>query len=145
MNATYTDVSGPASETASNSQLSLLTARFVWMVAVYVIAVIGNTILITVSFRRKSYRNITNFFNLNLAASDLLKVVFFVPIYLVYCENETWSLGVLACRTYFPVFYTAFISSVLLLMCLSWERYNLVVKPLNTQVMIKLNCLLKFY
>lgn len=118
----------------SLNTVSLITTRFLWMVLVFLATIIGNTILITVSLRNRSYRNITTFFNLNLAVSDIIKVIFFIPAYLVYCYKETWRLGLAACRTFLPIFYTAFVSSLLLLMCLSWERYNLVVKPLKTQV-----------
>ena len=116
------------------SNEGLMAPRIAWMSTVFIVCVIGNGILIIVTLRKKKYQNITNFFNLNLSVSDILKVVTFVPVYLVYWKNESWPLGLTGCRATYVFFYTGYGASVMLLMCLSWERYNLVVKPLKKQV-----------
>ncbi|XP_048578054.1 prolactin-releasing peptide receptor [Nematostella vectensis] len=57
------------------------------------LSAIGNLLLVSVIVTKKRFHNVTNIYNLNLSASDLLKVLVYVPVYLVYASKMTWPLG----------------------------------------------------
>ncbi|XP_075947614.1 neuropeptide Y receptor type 2 [Anarhichas minor] len=59
--------------------------------------VIGNSLVIYVVFRFKTLRNVTNFFIVNLAVSDLLVNTLCLPFTLVYTLEVEWNLGQVLC------------------------------------------------
>ncbi|EDO41084.1 predicted protein [Nematostella vectensis] len=114
---------------------AMAVVRNVWMSSIVVLSAIGNLLLVLVIVTKKRFHNVTNIYNLNLSASDLLKVLVYVPVYLVYASKKTWPVGGQAgCRGMYLLFFTAYGASLLTLGALSFERYRLIVHPLRKQV-----------
>lgn len=108
--------------------------RNTWMSVAMILSLIGNILLILVITRNGRFHNVTNAYNLALSVSDLVKVLSFIPLYLVYADLKSWPFGKEGCRLFNVVFSTSFGVSILILMCLSFERYHLIVKPARKQV-----------
>uniref|UniRef100_A0ABM0MEN2 Neuropeptide FF receptor 1-like n=1 Tax=Saccoglossus kowalevskii TaxID=10224 RepID=A0ABM0MEN2_SACKO len=66
--------------------------------AVFVAAVIGNTLVIIVVARNAHMRNVTNYFLVNLAVADLLVAMFCVPFQLGYDIYTNWVYGTAMCK-----------------------------------------------
>ena len=112
----------------------LFICRLIWQSIVLVSCSVGNGLLIAAIARSRKHHNVTNFFIVNLSVSDLIKVVSYVPSDSIYLKDGSWQLGRGACIVFNLGFYVSYSSSVLILMCLTWERYNMVVFPLKKQV-----------
>lgn len=89
--------------------------------------------------RKGKFRNVSNVFNLNLAAADFIRAVVFTPVYLEYARTKSWPLGFVGCRLMYVVLYSTFGVTVLTLVCLSWDRYKATVHPLKKQVRVITN------
>ncbi|KAK3721848.1 hypothetical protein QZH41_008992 [Actinostola sp. cb2023] len=108
--------------------------RNTWMSIAMTLSIVGNLLLILVISRNGRFHNVTNAYNLSLSVSDLLKVVSFIPIYLVYADLKTWPFGLAGCQIFKLIFFSSFGVSILTLMCLSFERYHLIIKPTKKQL-----------
>lgn len=116
--------------------------RNAWMSVAISLSIFGNLLLILVISRRQRSHNVTNVYNLNLSFSDLVKVVFYIPVYLVAAERKSWPYGLAGCQALNVILYTSFGVSVLTLMSLGFERYHLILHPTKKQVSVSVwnNC-----
>lgn len=120
-------------------------ARNTWMSITISLSILGNLLLIVVISRRRRFHNVTNAYNLNLSLSDLLKVFSLIPVYVIAADLKSWPFGLAGCRALNVMLYTSFGVSVLTLMCLSFERYRLIIHPTKKQVMISFICANDFF
>ncbi len=98
---------------------------------------IGNILVMLVVIRNKhQYKNTTNLFILNLAAADLLFLVFCVPFHaVIYTVQHGWPFGQFMCKFVHLVQYSSMIASILTLVTMSFDRYLAVGYPLRTKHM----------
>ena len=110
--------------------------RTIWLSIVFVFGTVGNLLLFAVILRRGRIINVTNLFNLNLAVADLIRILLFIPTYLVYSAYDEWPswLGLGGCKTVFMIFQSSMTVSILTLMFMSMERHQAVVHPLKKPV-----------
>ncbi|CAF1443375.1 unnamed protein product [Adineta steineri] len=100
-------------------------------VIVFIVGTIGNLLVIIVIQRNRSMRTVTNMFIMNLAAADLLVLVFCLPATVVQDVTKTWFFGLALCKFVNYVQNMSISVSVLTLMAISIERYQAIVHPLK--------------
>ncbi|XP_076348076.1 cholecystokinin receptor type A-like [Tachypleus tridentatus] len=113
---------------------------FVWTVSattlvclysiIFIAAILGNVMVITILLHNKRMRTVTNTFLLNLAISDLLLGVFCMPFTLVGSLLRNFIFGDVMCRL-IPYLQAVSVSvSVWTLVFISLERYFAICRPL---------------
>lgn len=101
---------------------------------IFLIGLSGNLLTCTVIARRKKMRNPTNLYLLSLASSDLLVLLFGMPleIYELW-QNYPFPFGEGGCYFKTFLFETVCFASILNVTALSVERYIAVLHPLKTR------------
>ncbi|XP_072547213.1 atypical chemokine receptor 4b [Salminus brasiliensis] len=98
----------------------------IFLPVVYALALVvglaGNSMVVFVYLSRKRLRTLTDVFILNLAFADLL-LLFTLPFWAADAVNG-WELGVAACKITSALYTTNFSCSMLLLACISVDRYR---------------------
>ncbi|XP_026860140.2 atypical chemokine receptor 4 isoform X1 [Electrophorus electricus] len=87
-----------------------------------VVGLAGNSMVVFVYLSRKRLRTLTDVFILNLAFADLL-LLFTLPFWAADAING-WEIGVAACKITSAFYTTNFSCSMLLLACISVDRYR---------------------
>ncbi|XP_076868379.1 atypical chemokine receptor 4b [Brachyhypopomus gauderio] len=102
----------------------------VFLPVVYALALVvglaGNSMVVFVYLSRKRLRTLTDVFILNLAFADLL-LLFTLPFWAADAVNG-WEIGVVACKITSALYTTNFSCSMLLLTCISVDRYRALTK-----------------
>lgn len=103
---------------------------------IFIISVIGNTLVCIVVVRRRRMRTVTNLFVLNLAASDLAITCICIPFDIPVQENNyKWPYGGFACKLLYPLQTVAMFASIFTLTAVSLNRFWAIVYPLRKQMM----------
>lgn len=106
----------------------------VFLPVVYAIALIlglaGNSLVIFVYLSHKRLRTLTDVFILNLAFADLL-LLLTLPFWAADAVNG-WQIGTAACKITSAMYTTNFTCSMLLLACISIDRYRALVRGSTT-------------
>ncbi|XP_042219789.1 uncharacterized protein LOC121864697 [Homarus americanus] len=109
------------------------SVRIPCYVIIFLLGVIGNTLVIVTLLQNRKMRTITNVFLLNLAFSDLLLGVFCMPFTLVGSLLRDFIFGPVMCRL-IPYFQAVSVSvSVWTLVAISLERYYAICQPLRSR------------
>lgn len=103
-------------------------------VFIFLVGLTGNLLTCTVIARHKKMRNPTNLYLLSLALSDLLVLLFGMPleIYELW-QNYPFPFGESGCYFKTFLFETVCFASILNVTALSVERYIAVLHPLKTR------------
>ncbi|XP_067285191.1 pyroglutamylated RF-amide peptide receptor isoform X1 [Pseudorasbora parva] len=105
---------------------------FVVMYAIiFVLALVGNSLVVYVVARKRATRTATTVFICSLAVSDLLITFFCIPFTLLQNISSEWLGGVLVCKTVPFVQTTAIVTGILTMTCIAIERYQGIVYPLK--------------
>ena len=97
---------------------------------------IGNLlVMIVVIINKDHFKNTTNLFILNLAAADLLFLIFCVPFHAVIYTRPGWPFGQFMCKFVHLVQYSSMLASIFTLVAMSLDRYLAVGYPLRTKHM----------
>ncbi|ELT88345.1 hypothetical protein CAPTEDRAFT_89755 [Capitella teleta] len=116
---------------------------FIFLYAVvFLLAFIGNILVITVVLKHRRMRTITNFFLANLAVADLAVGIFCVLPNLSLNLSPTWILGKAMCKLYFFVQTMSYTASIIILTVISIERYVAIIFPLRAKQLTTM-CLLR--
>ncbi|XP_053723824.1 neuromedin-U receptor 2-like [Synchiropus splendidus] len=101
---------------------------------IFLTGLIGNLLTCAVIAKRKKMRNPTNLYLLSLAVSDLLLLVFGMPLEIYdLWQNYPFPFGEAGCYFKTFLFETVCFASILNVTALSVERYIAVVHPLKTR------------
>ncbi|KAJ8013572.1 hypothetical protein DPEC_G00031160 [Dallia pectoralis] len=107
---------------------------FVIMYAIiFVLALVGNSLVVYIVVRKRSMQTATNIFICSLAVSDLLITFFCIPFTLLQNISSEWLGGVLVCKAIPFVQTTAIVTGILTMTCIAMERYHGIVFPLKTR------------
>lgn len=107
----------------SGHQMTIQTCVYSF---ICVLGLMGNIlVLVTYAFYRKA-KTMTDVYLVNVALADLLFVVA-LPL-IIYNEKYNWSMGDWACKLLSGAYSINLYSSVLLLACISGDRYIAIVK-----------------
>ncbi|CAF1152423.1 unnamed protein product [Adineta steineri] len=81
----------------------VLPTYYEWMcivlyLIVFIVGTVGNLLVIIVIQRNRSMRTVTNMFIMNLAAADLLVLLFCLPATVIQDVTKTWFFGLILCK-----------------------------------------------
>uniref|UniRef100_A0A671NRQ5 Pyroglutamylated RF-amide peptide receptor n=1 Tax=Sinocyclocheilus anshuiensis TaxID=1608454 RepID=A0A671NRQ5_9TELE len=107
------------------------TTFVVMYVIIFVLALVGNSLVVCIVLRKRAMRTATNIFICSLAVSDLLITFFCIPFTLLQNISSEWLGGVLVCKTVPFVQTTAIVTGILTMTCIAIERYQGIVYPLK--------------
>ncbi|XP_055981536.1 cholecystokinin receptor type A [Sorex fumeus] len=101
---------------------------------IFLLSVLGNTLVIAVLIRNKRMRTVTNIFLLSLAVSDLMLCLFCMPFNLIPNLLKDFIFGSAVCKTTTYFMGTSVSVSTFNLVAISLERYGAICKPLQSRV-----------
>ncbi|KAI7796879.1 pyroglutamylated RF-amide peptide receptor [Triplophysa rosa] len=107
------------------------TTFVVMYVIIFVLALVGNSLVVYIVVRKGAAQTATNVFICSLAVSDLLITFFCIPFTLLQNISSEWLGGVLVCKTVPFVQTTAIVTGILTMTCIAIERYQGIVYPLK--------------
>ncbi|XP_017752765.1 PREDICTED: cholecystokinin receptor type A-like [Eufriesea mexicana] len=100
---------------------------------IFLLSVIGNSLVLITLARNKRMRTVTNVYLLNLAVSDLLLGVFCMPFTLLGQMLKNFVFGITMCKL-IPYFQAVSVSvGVWTLVAISLERYFAICRPLKSR------------
>ncbi|KAM8939524.1 cholecystokinin receptor type A [Pelodytes ibericus] len=110
------------------------TVRILLYSLIFLLSVMGNSLVIVVLIRNKRMRTVTNIFLLSLAVSDLMLCLFCMPFTLIPNLLRDFIFGSAVCKaaTYFMGISVSV--STFNLVAISLERYSAICKPLQSRV-----------
>ena len=102
---------------------------------IFLVSVIGNTLVCVVIIRRRRMRTVTNCFILNLAVADLALTCICIPFDIPVQESDyRWPYGGFLCKTLYPLQTMTMFGSIFTLMAVSLNRFYAIVYPLKNQM-----------
>ncbi|XP_078577684.1 neuropeptide FF receptor 2-like isoform X1 [Branchiostoma floridae x Branchiostoma japonicum] len=99
---------------------------------VFILCVVGNSLVCFIVAKIPRMRTVTNYFILNLAASDILVAVFCMPFTLVDNIIIGWPFGNVMCKLTAAVQVVSVLASVFTLIAIAVDRYYAIVYPTTT-------------
>lgn len=66
--------------------------------AVFVIGIVGNTLVCVAVYKNHSMRTVTNYFIVNLAVADFLVILLCLPPSVLWDVTSTWFFGIVMCK-----------------------------------------------
>ncbi|XP_041639718.1 neuromedin-U receptor 2 [Cheilinus undulatus] len=139
LNATWNNTNDPLSELNLFEILGPKRSPFFLPVTIvylfiFLVGLFGNLLTCAVIAKHKKMRNPTNFYLLSLAMSDLLVLLFGMPLEIYdLWQNYPFPFGEGGCYFKTFLFETVCFASILNVTALSVERYIAVVHPLKTR------------
>lgn len=136
-----------ASSNLDNSTLSsfyaeaeAIRATVRWVVPFFfgIIAIsgfFGNLLVILVVLLNKNMHSTTNLLIVNLAAADLLFVIFCVPFTAIDYVTQHWPFGKMWCRSVQYLIVVTAYSSIYTLVLMSIDRFLAVVHPIRSRML----------
>uniref|UniRef100_A0A8D8QD36 Growth hormone secretagogue receptor type 1 n=1 Tax=Cacopsylla melanoneura TaxID=428564 RepID=A0A8D8QD36_9HEMI len=98
-----------------------------------ILGIVGNVLIVLTTLLYKRMKSPTNLFLSSLAVTDLLLIVFCIPVKVAKLFSYSWSMGALLCKTvHYMQSFTA-ICSVLTLTVMSIERYYAIMYPMKAK------------
>ncbi|EDO36558.1 predicted protein [Nematostella vectensis] len=125
MNATNT--------TGGSVDITLRAMRLALYPTVLLLGIVGNILVCSVILHQRSRngRPTTRYFVLNLAISDLLVLIMFIPFDLAYLEYEVWTFGLAMCKIINTISYAFVTISGTTLAAISMDRHRAIVYPMR--------------
>ncbi|XP_042170410.1 pyroglutamylated RF-amide peptide receptor [Oncorhynchus tshawytscha] len=111
--------------------LGAKTTFVIVYVIIFVLALVGNSLVVYIVVRKRAIQTSTNIFICSLAVSDLLITFFCIPFTLLQNISSEWLGGVLICKTIPFVQTMAIVTGILTMTCIAVERYQGIVYPLK--------------
>nr|6TOD_A Chain A, Orexin receptor type 1 [Homo sapiens]6TOD_B Chain B, Orexin receptor type 1 [Homo sapiens] len=113
----------------------LYPKQYAWVliaayVAVFVVALVGNTLVCLAVWRNHHMRTVTNYFLVNLSLADVLATAICLPASLLVDITESWLFGHALCKV-IPYLQTVSVSvAVLTLSFIALDRWYAICHPL---------------
>lgn len=84
-------------------RLHIYPKKWTWVLIclhsiVFVIGLVGNTLVCVAVYRNHTMRTVTNYFIVNLAVADFLVILFCLPPSVVWDVTSTWFFGTAMCK-----------------------------------------------
>ncbi|XP_022096747.1 uncharacterized protein LOC110982564 [Acanthaster planci] len=131
-NGTLTSFATSPPESDTTSNLAYLT----WLMPVIfsiliTVGVVGNTLVIYVIIKA-SKRTVTNYYIVNLAASDILFLAFCAPPTAAHYTAPAFYFGRFMCKTVYYLQLVTAQATCFLLTAMSVDRFHAIVRPLKS-------------
>ena len=119
-NKTYEEHDVSVTENTSQETIVLCSCLFF---IIGFIGVCGNLlVIVSVLCSKKMRTSMTNLLITNLAAADLVIMIFGIPEIVLFMRNTGWTLNVITCKVNRYILVSALYGSILTLLALSVER-----------------------
>ncbi|KAL6105105.1 cxcr6 [Pungitius sinensis] len=105
--------------------MEIITQTYIHCI-ICALGLVGNTLVIITYIRYKRSKTMTDIYLYNVAVADLLFVVA-LP-FLIYNEQHGWLMGSVACKMLRAAYSINLYSGMLLLACVSGDRYVAIVR-----------------
>ena len=97
-----------------------------------VVALVGNTLLIYIVWKKPATRNLTSFLFVNMAVADLLTTSFLMPVNLVHFYSTEMTDSI--CGFTYYAGFVSLTASIFCLTVMAFDRYYAVVHPFRQSV-----------
>ncbi|XP_033016248.1 cholecystokinin receptor type A [Lacerta agilis] len=121
-------------DSTNHSQPKDQAVRILLYSLIFLLSVLGNTLVIAVLIRNKRMRTVTNIFLLSLAISDLMLCFFCMPFTLIPNLLKDFIFGLAFCKLSSYFMGVSVSVSTFSLVAISLERYGAICKPLQSRV-----------
>ncbi|XP_020627899.1 substance-K receptor-like [Orbicella faveolata] len=111
-----------------STNLSLTVLYVITMI----VALVGNTLLIYIVWKKPETRNLTSFLFVNMAVADLLVALFQMPINITHFYIS--GVSDLFCRFEYYAHFVSMIASIFSLTVMAFDRYFAVVHPFRRSI-----------
>ncbi|XP_070544242.1 substance-P receptor-like [Ptychodera flava] len=111
-----------------------MVVKIVFFFITIIVTIVGNVIVITIVFKNRSMRNVTNYYIVNLAVADLLIAAFSEWVTLVDHLTKDWIFGSFMCKFCFTLQGVSVICSILTLTVIAGDRYFAILHPLRARI-----------
>ena len=107
---------------------------YVVFITTCVTGTVSNISIIFIIIKRRNVKRVIHFLTLNLAVSDMLVLLIYLPsqLYLISMHMK-WNLGPVPCRFFYIVNAFTVNASICTLVAITRDRYLAVCKPMATQ------------
>ncbi|CAL8241596.1 unnamed protein product [Merluccius merluccius] len=109
------------------------TVRIVLYSLIFLLSVLGNSLIIAVLVRNRRMRTVTNLFLLSLAVSDLMVALVCIPFTLIPNLMRNFIFGAGMCKLVMYFMGVSVSVSTFNLMAISMERYSAICNPLKSR------------
>lgn len=121
--------------TTNGESFSFKIVKLSIYAVIFLVSIVGNTLVVVVIIRRRRMRTVINYFILNLAVADLAMTCICIPFDIPVQENGyRWPYGPIMCRIIYPLQTMSLFASVFTLMAVSLNRFWAIVYPLRRQM-----------
>ncbi|CAG5117370.1 unnamed protein product [Candidula unifasciata] len=103
----------------------------IFLCAVILLVLVGNTLVVLAVATTRKLRTVTNVFIVNLACADLLLGVLILPFSAVLEIKDVWIFGQIWCQAWLAVDVWLCTASILNLCCISFDRYVAITWPIR--------------
>ncbi|XP_028285500.1 cholecystokinin receptor type A [Parambassis ranga] len=110
------------------------TVRIVLYSLIFLLSVLGNSLIIAVLVRNRRMRTVTNLFLLSLAISDLMVSLVCIPFTLIPNLMRNFIFGIGMCKLVMYFMGVSVSVSTFNLVAISLERYSAICNPLSSRV-----------
>ncbi|XP_012891535.1 PREDICTED: C-C chemokine receptor type 7 [Dipodomys ordii] len=93
------------------------------------LGLVGNGLVVLTYIYFKRLKTMTDMYLLNLALADMLSLLA-LPFW-AYSAAKSWIFGVYFCKSIFGIYKVSFFSGMLLLLCISIDRYVAIVQAVS--------------
>ncbi|XP_003466989.1 C-C chemokine receptor type 7 [Cavia porcellus] len=97
--------------------------------AICFVGLLGNSLVVLTYVYFKRLKTMTDVYLLNLAVADMLFLLT-LPFW-AYSAAQSWVFGVWLCKAIFSLYKMSFFSGMLLLLCISIDRYVAIVQAVS--------------
>ncbi|XP_031557227.1 neuropeptide FF receptor 2-like isoform X2 [Actinia tenebrosa] len=117
--------------------LGMRVIRLAIYIIIFLIATIGNSLVIFVVYKTRELHTVTGYLIANLAIADLGVGLLCIPFTVVVFElNFVWPFGYFMCKLISPIQVFFLMGSVGTLMAISIDRHQSIVYPFNPRITI---------
>nr|XP_015802332.2 cholecystokinin receptor type A [Nothobranchius furzeri] len=109
------------------------TVRIILYSLIFLLSVLGNSLIIAVLVRNKRMRTVTNLFLLSLAVSDLMVSLVCIPFTLIPNLMKDFIFGISICKLVMYFMGVSVSVSTFNLVAISLERYSAICNPLTSR------------
>ncbi|XP_074517990.1 cholecystokinin receptor type A [Halichoeres trimaculatus] len=106
------------------------TVRIVLYSFIFLLSVLGNSLIIAVLVRNRRMRTVTNLFLLSLSVSDLMVALVCIPFTLIPNLMKNFIFGTVICKLVMYLMGVSVSVSTFNLVAISLERYSAICNPL---------------
>ena len=127
--------SGRDAESSNGEHPTFKVIKLLLYSIIFLISVVGNSLVCMVIARRRRMRTVTNYFILNLAIADLTVTCICIPFDIPVQENSyKWPYGAFMCKILYPLQTMSMFASIFTLTAVSLNRFWAIIYPLKRQM-----------